>query len=340
MDKIAVSVIVPIYNVEKYLDACLASLERQTLKEIEVILVDDGSIDNSGKIAREYVNRNNNFLIVQRKNGGLSAARNTGLRIAKGKYVYFLDSDDYILETTLEEAYCEAEREQLDVLKFGAYTFTDGNDEKMAWGDYYKYKGDYPQVVTGVELLKHMHECGDILPSCCMILIKRTLVKKNNLLFLEGIIHEDNLFHWKLLTMSKRTKVLNKPLYCRRIRQGSITTSPQYYNKWKSFILSAVEAEKYYYEHEELKGTGVDTCYHRFVFDGISGGYLMMDRKRRHSKEAKRIHKIERKLLLKWHDCKRKEFLLYAIWPELYVLYLNGIKEFRKRYGHRRQKEG
>ena len=102
MNQIAVSVVVPIYNVEPYLEDCLVSLEKQTFKNIEVILVNDGSPDKSGEIAKRYADKNSNFTLIERENGRLSAARNEGIEKAVGKYIYFLDSDDYILENTLE----------------------------------------------------------------------------------------------------------------------------------------------------------------------------------------------------------------------------------------------
>lgn len=314
-----VSVIVPVYNVERYLDACLISLERQTLKDIEVILVNDGSTDKSKKIAQTYADRNENFRLVDRENGGLSAARNTGLEYAVGKYVYFIDSDDYLQNTALEELYQRAETDKLDVLKFGAYSFEDGNDEEMEW-EFYKYKNDYSGVYTGIQFLKRMRECREQgFPSCCMIFTRRDVIEKNSLLFYEGIIHEDNLFYWELMAVSTRVSVLNKPLYCRRYRKGSITTTPQYYNKWRSLVLGAAAAEQFYRDHVELKGTGIDVDYHEFLFSAIKSGYMLMDKSLRKTEEAIALHKIERRLLLKWHDKRKMDMLLYVIHPDLYI---------------------
>ncbi len=97
LNRIKVSVIVPIYNVKDYLADCLDSLERQTIDSIEVIMVNDGSTDGSEVIAATYSDRNSNFKLVNRDNGGLSAARNTGLEYVTGEYVYFLDGDDSFL---------------------------------------------------------------------------------------------------------------------------------------------------------------------------------------------------------------------------------------------------
>ena len=152
MEKIAVSVIVPIYNVAPWLEDCLTSLEKQTLKNIEVILVNDGSTDGSREIAARYAQRNGNFTLIDRENGGLSAARNTGLDRARGEYVYFLDSDDYLVENALEILYTKASQENLDVLIFSAYTFTDGCED-FRWDREYRYTGDYSGVYRGIDAL-------------------------------------------------------------------------------------------------------------------------------------------------------------------------------------------
>ena len=174
MGNIAVSVIVPIYNVENYLAECLDSLERQTLKNIEVILVNDGSTNGSAEIAGKYVARNRNFSMIERENGGLSAARNTGMKTASGEYLYFLDSDDYLLDDALETLYAKAEAEQLDVLKFSAYCFAEPSRE-MAWTHErgYKYSGAYPDVYDGQTALRMFIDNHDNYPSCCLCLMRR-----------------------------------------------------------------------------------------------------------------------------------------------------------------------
>ena len=103
MEKI--SIIIPVYNVEKYLKTCLDSVINQTYQNLEIILVNDGSTDNSGKICEEYKRTNSRIILIHKKNEGLSAARNTGLGIATGEYISFLDSDDYISNDMLETLY-------------------------------------------------------------------------------------------------------------------------------------------------------------------------------------------------------------------------------------------
>ena len=125
-----VSVIVPVYNVEPYLEECLRSLLGQTLTDIEIICVNDGSTDNSGKILEKYRQNDDRIIIAWQKNSGLSAARNRGLDIAKGKYIYFCDSDDYLQTNALEYSYKLAEERGLEVLRFGTCEFY--HDKKKA----------------------------------------------------------------------------------------------------------------------------------------------------------------------------------------------------------------
>lgn len=122
-----ISVIVPVYNVEKYLERCLDSIINQTLKDVEIICVNDGSTDNSINILKEYSSQ---IIIVNKENGGLSDARNKGLDYASAPYIAFVDSDDWIEETAFEEAYCAIEKYKTDFVCFGSQkVYEDGKTE-------------------------------------------------------------------------------------------------------------------------------------------------------------------------------------------------------------------
>ena len=116
-----VSVIIPVYNVEKYLEECIDSVLAQTYQNIEIILVDDGSTDSSGLICDRYAEKNTNISVIHQKNSGLSAARNSGLNKANGDYIYFLDSDDYISADAIEKLFSIAENDKSDIVFFDAY---------------------------------------------------------------------------------------------------------------------------------------------------------------------------------------------------------------------------
>ena len=118
-----VSVIIPIYNVEKYIRQCIDSVLNQTYTQIEIILVDDGSPDNCGAICDEYAERDNRIKVIHKENGGLSDARNAGLAIAQGDFVYFLDSDDYLRKNeAIEELLAVCGIESSDIVYFDAET--------------------------------------------------------------------------------------------------------------------------------------------------------------------------------------------------------------------------
>ena len=135
MADIKVSVIIPVYNVEKYLRQNLESVQKQTLKDIEIICVDDGSTDSSCKIAEEFAAADSRFVVIKQQNGGAGAARNNGLRHAKGKYLSFLDSDDFFEPDMLEKAYEKAEETKADFVVFGSdQYFEDSNQFKpVSW---------------------------------------------------------------------------------------------------------------------------------------------------------------------------------------------------------------
>lgn len=300
INDIAVSVVVPIYNVESWLAECLDSLEKQTLKNIEVILVNDGSTDNSKTIAEQYASRNDNFTLISRKNGGLSAARNTGLDMATGEYIYFLDSDDYILEGTLERLYSISQKKNLDVLKFVAYMFMEPSRE-LNWtsGGGYKYKGQYPEIYKGIDALQMFIDNGDAsYPSCCLIFSKREIIERNNLRFREGIVNEDNLFHWQLMSLSERVAILNEPLYCRRLRAGSITQTYDWLNRNRSMCISVEDADAFIEAHPEIKGLTTDRYVYFFISSMIEN-WKSMSREQRRSLENKeyfrRIKSIAKK---------------------------------------------
>lgn len=110
-----ISVIIPIYNVEEYLEKCVNSVLNQTYSDLEIILVDDGSTDNSGKICDELKNKDNRIIVIHQENQGLSAARNAGIAKALGEYIAFVDSDDYIMEDMYETLYKNLEKTDADI---------------------------------------------------------------------------------------------------------------------------------------------------------------------------------------------------------------------------------
>ena len=127
---IKVSVVIPIYNVEKYIEGCLKSICNQTLKDIEILCINDGTPDKSMKIVEKIAKKDKRIKIINKENGGLSSARNAGIDNAKGKYIYFIDSDDQLKENALEILYNKMEEEKLETLFFDAENVYENEESK------------------------------------------------------------------------------------------------------------------------------------------------------------------------------------------------------------------
>lgn len=224
-----VSIIIPCYNVEKYLEKCLESVATQTLKDIEIICVDDGSTDGTRKILELYAERYCNFSVIHKENGGLSNARNTGLRVASGEFVMFLDSDDFLTRMdALECLYKKALKDNLDQLFYSAEVFFENEEikqENIRYIQYYKHNKKYPNVYNGKELFVILSENSDFKVNACMQLFKRIFLQKHNLRFSERIYHEDEVFTVQCITLAERVACLEEKLYGRRIRANSIMTA-------------------------------------------------------------------------------------------------------------------
>ena len=191
-----VSIVVPIYNVEKYLEQCIDSIINQTLKDIEIILVDDGSPDNCPQMCDEYAKKDSRIKVVHKKNGGLSSARNAGIEVATGDYIGFVDSDDYIELDMYEKMYNIAIENNVDFVMSDYYRVSEEGkilatlDIDAGIYDKNKIKKDiFPTLIMGDDI-----NYGSLL-SVCYCLYKRNLFIKNNLMFDEEVKYsEDNLF--------------------------------------------------------------------------------------------------------------------------------------------------
>ena len=217
-----ISIIIPVYNVEKYLDECILSVINQTYKNLEILLIDDGSTDSSRDICYNYSEKDDRIQIINKKNGGLASARNIGIAKATGEYIYFLDSDDYIKETTIEEVINYMKNNDLDLCYFSADVVIE--DDDLSWNKKMYIKRNHYIPNKGISILKELVDNNEYTCSNCMFISKSSLLKLNNLKYTEGYIYEDNYFAFMLAINSQKSGVLNKSLYFRRVRKGSITT--------------------------------------------------------------------------------------------------------------------
>ena len=215
-----ISVIIPVFNGEKYLNECLDSVVNQSFKDIEIICVNDGSTDASLKILKQYSNKDKRIKIISQENKGLGASRNIGLKKSCGKYIYFIDCDDYIDLKTLEKLYNNITSNDSDVVLFKYNTFKDNKVCKknvqfkinQIFGD-----TDYSNFTfTYCDVKKHVLNSAY---SACLKLYKRELL---DFYFTEGVLFEDILFHVKVMLKASKISFLNESLYYYRFNTDSI----------------------------------------------------------------------------------------------------------------------
>lgn len=239
-----VSVIIPIYNVEAYLRECLDSAVNQTLKNIEIICVDDGSPDNSVAIVEEYQKKYETVKLVRKENGGLSSARNAGMDAASGQYIYFLDSDDYIEHDMLYELYSKAQENDLDIIYFNTELFFESQKVRelnQNYVNYYTRKFDYSGVKTGQSMFAAMRKNREFLPSVCLQIFRRDMLEENHIRFYDGILHEDNLFSFQCMALAKRVDYEKRSFYHRRMHGNSIMTASKSIRNVEGYLVAYAE---------------------------------------------------------------------------------------------------
>ncbi|MBR0423231.1 MAG: glycosyltransferase [Clostridia bacterium] len=237
---IKVSVIIPVYNTEKYLDECLNNMDSQTLKEMEIICVNDGSTDNSLEVLKKHQKKDKRIKIINQENAGVSAARNAGIKAAKGKYIVFADSDDLIPAYAYKKAFECAEKYNADIVQLGNICFEDG--EKMdlnsfSYDDskievYTREKSENPYDMLKVEMTSIWNKIW-----------KKSWLIENNLFFKEGIkIAEDGLFNIIAFANLDRLVHNNNIFYCyRQNRPESVLSRSNAKKNLENGILSAPE---------------------------------------------------------------------------------------------------
>lgn len=224
-----ISIIVPVYNIEKYLEECVDSILRQKIDDIEIILVDDGSTDMSGEICDKYSERNQNVYVVHKKNGGLSDARNTGMHKALGEYILFVDGDDYIGDHALACLIKESLRQKKpDVMFLKAYkVFENGNKEQLD-------DSLEPGRIIGknkIEVLSYLASLNKYPASACTKLVSRKFLENHNLFFEFGKKSEDYDWTRRLLFAAERFGTADIDYYYyRQFRLNSISNTQRYEN--------------------------------------------------------------------------------------------------------------
>ena len=241
-----VSVVIPVHNTARFLAKCVESVLAQSGVILEVICVDDGSSDSSADALAELGAADPRVRVLKQENAGASVARNAGIGVASGRYLCFVDSDDWWRRDELAALVKKADDEQLELLLFDAIAVREPDVTDHVWErfrDYYK-RGSYPGVRTGPELLAAMRAVQEYRASPCLYLISHEHLRQLGLLFYPGIIHEDNLFTFQLMLGTTRASHSEAKLYSRRLRPGSTMTASSRIASARGYLITYLEMQR------------------------------------------------------------------------------------------------
>ncbi|MCD7733656.1 MAG: glycosyltransferase [Clostridiales bacterium] len=238
---VLVSVLIPVYNAALYVEQTLDSLVHQTLREIEIICINDGSTDDSLDILRKWAEKDPRILVYTQENMGPSRSRNVAMETATGDYLYFMDSDDWLEPDALEQLYARASGDRLDIVYFDAVSFFENEDMQKEHPEFvnnYTRSGSYDQVYDGPSLFTLFRLSRSYYPAVWAQCFRREFLRQHQLQFHVGVIHEDNAFSFIAILSAKRVSYIHKCFYHRRIRPNSIMTkSVTFYNSYSYFAV-------------------------------------------------------------------------------------------------------
>lgn len=241
------SIIIPVYNVEKYLPKCLGSILEQPFKDLEVICVNDGSTDGSLDVLQKIKKNDDRVVIIDKKNEGSGIARNIGLSTAQGEYVYFIDSDDWLEDDVLAKIIAKADELQTDILVFGGLSYYNGKGQNGAYSKNKLPKKYFGKVVSAKDIKKDIFK----FPSTAWTkLYRRSFLIKNEIKFQNIRAGQDQLPFFHSMITADRIAILPENIYCyQKNREGSVTSV----KKKKSFSPIYV----FYGIEEMLEKTGM-----------------------------------------------------------------------------------
>lgn len=311
-----VSVIIPAYNVEDYLEECLDSIVNQSLKDIEIICINDGSTDSSLEIFNRYASIYDNIKVFSQENKGLGATRNRGIDLAEGEYIYFMDSDDILELNALEELYRLSKEKETDFIMFKLINFDDETKEKSR-KKYYDMKKLKNMVGDNVFNYKDLGEYVFYLAvSAPGKFFKSSFIE--NLRFPENILFEDKVFFVKSIFNAERVYFYDKYLYNRRIRKDSIMTGAS-----KDHV-DLIEIENQIFDY--IKGIGLFEDYKNPLYNRKI--LLLYTRYTQIRTEHKQyfLEKFKEDLLNHREEYEEDEDFLKVLKPETKCVYYNVLE--------------
>ena len=312
-----VSIIIPVYNVERYLPACLDSVLGQTLKEIEVIAIDDASPDGSAEILEEYAERDKRVSVIHLSENHMQGyGRNRGLEQAKGKYVYFLDSDDMIVPYAMEELYNEAERENLDGIYFDSEVLYETEDLRKRNSSYpAARKAEYPdEVLSGLKLFDLFTAADEWLVYVQRQFWRREFLIENNIFNIEGIEHEDEFFSFQAILLAERVKYLRKNYFIRRYRENSVMTRARMPKDFHGYFVTYCNMIKFIEERGDIVSYGANSHVLQ-MFGAVTANYDLFDKtedpKKWFSPEERELYRLFKAILKNMQDTQDRDILFW-----------------------------
>lgn len=301
-----VSVIVPVYNVEKYIDRCLESLVNQTLKDIEIIIVNDGSTDNSIKIVEEYKKKYKNKIIyLEKENGGLSDARNYGIPYAKGEYIAFLDSDDYVDRKMYEKLYNKAIENNSDIVECDFYW---KYPNKLILDTRNEYKNINDMIKNGRVVVWNK-------------LYNRKIIIDRNIMFTKGVRYEDIDFFYKLIPEINRLDYIKEPLVYYVQREASISKKQSEKNADIFIVLDNVID---YYKKNKIYDNYKDEIEYMYVRYLLASSFLRIVKIKDKNTREKLLNKTIDSIYTKFPNWKENKVLKKdKTLKNLYILTVN-----------------
>ena len=219
----SVSIVIPVYNAAQYLDSCFECVCGQTVEDIQIICVDDGSTDDSLEKLIKYADSDDRITVIRQNNSGPGTARNRGIDNADGKYIYYVDSDDLIDKDAIEKLLNRMREDDLDLIISDGDAFSDEAEDEPKQN--YHRTGNYNGVFSGIDMLCEMEKHGEYRVAPWMQMASTEFIKKYDIRFPEGIFFEDNVYSLRVMTKAGRAGYFGEPVYKRRVRAGSVTTS-------------------------------------------------------------------------------------------------------------------
>ncbi len=287
-----ISIVVPVYNMGEYVGECLDSLINQTHKNLEIICIDDGSTDNSATVLADYASRDPRIKIISQENQGLSCSRNNAMKIMTGKYMLCVDPDDLLDLNTCKKLLTKANRNNLDMLMFSGYNFVD-NPNNRIYSSYWSFL--WLPKLNGKKIFNY-HDIRDFMTqlsvSSCLTMYNFDFIKRNNILFPDHLIYEDNVFFLKAMLNAERMAVDTYEYYKHRRHAAAIT---QNWDKHFSDFIKITDMVLTYLREIKID-QDIYEQYRSFYICSVKGRFHSFD------KGTQLLYKNQAKQLLKKYD--------------------------------------